>query len=138
VHNAISFLSEKEVYKFSLLIEALERISKNHSSRITTKILNEVEKYLNRCLTDLNTDDSEYLEEEPVEWLQKSYKWLQRRFDIHTKINSLNLNRKKELLALGYFLQGELSTQEEFEYIRKVLRSYLTRIEQFRNSPPSE
>lgn len=137
MHNAISPLHEKDVYKFSRLIEALKRISKKQSSKETTKILNEVEKYLNRCLTNFKMNDgSEFLQEESVEWLQKLYKWLQYGFDIHKEINSLNLERKKELIALGYFLQGKLSTKEEFEYMRRVLHSYLAEIEQFRSSPP--
>ena len=126
-------MDEKHVYKLSLLIEALKRINKNQSSRRTTKILNDVEKYLKQSLNSLNTDDLDPLPKEPIEWLQHAYKWLQQGFEIHTEINYLSQNRKKELIALGYFLQGELSTAEEFSYIKKVLRSYLAIIEQFRN-----
>ena len=133
VHNAISPLLEKDVYKLYLLIEALKRIDKNESSRGTTKILNDVEKYLKQSLNSLNTDDLESLQEESGELLQKFYRWLIQGFEIHTEINYLSPNRKKELIALGYFLQGELSTKEEFSYIKKVLRSYLAIIEKFRN-----
>ncbi|KST66896.1 hypothetical protein BC008_36905 [Mastigocoleus testarum BC008] len=133
MHNAISPLLEKDVYKLYLLIEALKRIDKNESSRGTTKILNDVEKYLKQSLNSLNTDDLESLQEESGELLQKFYRWLIQGFEIHTEINYLSPNRKKELIALGYFLQGELSTQEEFSYIKKVLRSYLAIIERFRN-----
>ena len=133
MHNAISPLLEKDVYKLYLLIEALKRIDKNESSRGTTKILNDVEKYLKQSLNSLNTDDLHPPPKEPIEWLQNAYKWLQQGFEIHTEINYLSPNRKKELIALGYFFQGELSTAEEFSYIKKVLRSYLAIIEQFRN-----
>lgn len=133
MHNAISPLLEKDVYKLYLLIEALKRIDKNESSRGTTKILNDVEKFLKQLLNSLRTDDSDPLAKEPIEWLQSAYKWLQQGYEIHTEINFLSSNRRKELIALGYFLQGELLTQEEFRYIKKVLRSYLAIIEQFRN-----
>lgn len=135
MHNAINPLFEKDVYKFSRLIKALKRINKNQSSRKTTKILNEVEKYLNQWLANLNTNDSESLQEEPVEWLQKFSNWLQRGFEIHTEINDTDLGQKKELLALGYFLQGELSTEEELKYIKSILCFYLANIKQFRGSP---
>ncbi len=135
MHNAISPLPEKDAYKLYLLIEALKRINKNWGSTKTTKILNEVEKYLNRCWTKFNTDDLESSPEEPGEWLQTIYKWLQHGFDIHTEINDLKPDQKKELLALGYFLQGELSTEQEFDYIREVLHSYWEEIKKFRSSP---
>jgi len=136
VHNAISRLLEKDVYKLYLLIEALKAISNNQSSKSTTTILNEVEKYLNSCLTEINTDASKASSEEPAEWVQKIYQWFQHGVEIHTEINSLSQDRKQELIALGYFLQGELSTKEEFNYIKKVLRSYLKTITQFRSSRP--
>lgn len=138
MHSAISPLLEKDVYKLYLLIEALKRIDKNESSHKTTKILNDVEKYLKQSLNSLNTYDLDPLPKEPIEWLQYVYKWFQQGFEIHTEINYFSPNRKKELIALGYFLQGELSTKEELSYIKEVLRYYLAIIETFRNPSSSQ
>ncbi|MBD2240528.1 hypothetical protein H6G35_28725 [Aulosira sp. FACHB-113] len=116
----------KDIDKLSFLIQAWIRIDTNQTSKLTTQILNEVEKYLKH--------GSESFKKELVELkLPNGTK-----FKINEDINDIKRNRKKELIALAYFLQGELSTEEEFEYIRKVLRSYLRTIQQFRSPPPPQ
>ncbi len=132
MHNAIYPLQEKDRHKLQRLIEALKLIRENCSSRKTTIILNDVEKYLNQWLSTLNTDASESSQKETPDWFQTVYKLLSDGINIHAEVNSLSQNQKKELLALGYYLQGKLSTDEEFSYIKKVLRSYLKTIAQFR------
>lgn len=142
VHNAISRLPKEDVNKLFVLIDALRRINENDSSHDTTKILNEVENYLNRWLTDLNTPEPESGQGENNQWWGKPLKefldFIQRGVDLHSEINSLHPNHKKELIALGYFLQGELSTEEEFEYIKKILKSYLAQIQKFRTARPPQ
>ncbi|MEO1373516.1 MAG: hypothetical protein AAFW70_04150 [Cyanobacteria bacterium J06635_10] len=157
VDNAIRPLSlyKENINKIDYLIEALKRIEKNESSRQTTRILNNVEKYLQEWLN--NTDISESLEKEEItspksssnlleEVVNKVVDVVQEKVDeglkavnLITGINSLRPNQRKELIVLGYFLQGELEDYpEEIKYIKKVLRSYLATIEQFRSSPPPQ
>lgn len=152
--NAIRPLLKEDINKINYLIEALKRIKNNESSRETTKILNKVEKYLQEWLN--NTDTSESLEEEitspkssfnlleevvnkAVDVVQEKVDEAQKAVKIIIEINFLGANQRKELIVLGYFLQGELEEDPEaIEYMKNVLRSYLATIEQFRSSPRSQ
>ena len=133
VHNAFSPLGEKDKFNIYQLIKVLKSIDNNQSSRETSLILNNVEKDLQQYLNSLITNDFVFSKEGLIELLQKPYKYLQNGIEIHTEIIYLGSDRKKELIALGYFLQAKLSTQDELSYIKNILHSYLTIIEQFRN-----
>ncbi|BAY87997.1 hypothetical protein NIES267_75390 (plasmid) [Calothrix parasitica NIES-267] len=153
--NAIIPLFKENINKIDCLIKALKRIERNKGSSETRDILNQVEKYLQEWLN--NKDTLEYLEQEEItslkspfnlleEVVKKTVDVVQERADEDTKktkvifkINDYKLKQKKELIVLGYFLQGELQDYpEEIKYIKKVLRSYLATIEQFRSSPRSQ
>ncbi|MUG94825.1 hypothetical protein F7734_21650 [Scytonema sp. UIC 10036] len=131
-------MHQNDVDKLSRLIDALKRVNQNNKSCKTPKVLNEVEQYLNQCLINLNSDASELLQEKPREWLQIIYNWVPNGLAIHGEINYLNSNQKKELLALGYFLQGTLKTKEERDYIGKILRSFLETIKTFQSTLPPQ
>ena len=137
MHDAFSRLPEKDIDKIEILIKALKQIDKDEGSPEMPKILNNLEKSLKQWLKSPNTYASESPQKEQMQWLKKVLKLSQQAFNIYQEINSISSNQKTELLALCYYLQGELSTEKEFEYIRKVLRSYLTTIEQFRSPPPA-
>jgi hypothetical protein len=138
LHNVLSNLPKKTVFKVCRIIQALKYVSGIEGpSMATVSILNDAEKYLTKLSQSPLEDEEIYSEvsrnERPLDHFYAFLNWFERGRNFYQEVISLSLNRKKELIVLGYYLKGELRTEEEFEYIRKVLRSYLKAIEQFRS-----
>lgn len=138
LHNALNDLADQEFSKVVCVVRALRCISENESFSQAMTVLNKAEKYLNELSqspTDSNDDD--FLQEnfnwQPSHIFYSFFHRRERWASFYQEINDLNIHQKKELIAIGYYLKRELNTREEFDYIRKVLGSYLEEIKQFRS-----
>lgn len=137
--KAFKNLQKENIAKISDLITVLKNIDENNGSMELTPLLNRVENFLNECLISL---DSRRFDRNAPESLQKEsdQSWMEDTADyveggINIVLNQIsgNAEQQQELLKLSYFLQGELRTKEDCEYIKKVLSSYLAKIQKFRS-----
>lgn len=114
------------------MIRALKQVERIDNRSRATSVLNQVTAYLRYQLEDVVQRRAPQFLDEPGDLIQKIRDWVDYGSQIHEEISVLSSNQQKELIALGFFLQGKFSAVEEFEFLQKALQRYQMRIDEFR------
>jgi len=153
LYQTLNKLSDDEVIFVLSVVRALKYMETRESAQRVTRTLNDAARYLNQYYQNhfnvgdrisLATASNKQSTTSPISELfaqiseslaqiSESLTQSNSRSKLYEEVQDLNPNRQEELVAISYYLNSELKTDEELKYVRKIMESYLKAIEHYRS-----